>query len=89
MLGLCNLLLELWADLAFECCWVLRGLRRNCFVADTKPATRVSNLLLLGIIHSVADRMPCELTVSQDSILEFTPKWADDDGMERARRDAA
>lgn len=88
MLGLWDVLVELWADLAFECFWALQRLRRNPFVTDRRPATRVSNLLMLGIIHSVAERLPCEVTVRQDNIFDFALNWADDDGMTRARGDA-
>jgi hypothetical protein len=64
-----NLLWEIRAELAY---WWRRAVLRQCWIADTCPTVRVSSLVVLAVIRSIADRLPAEVTLSERNILDYT-----------------
>jgi hypothetical protein len=80
---------EGWTECGYWWQYALCRLRLRPYILNSRPRTCVSNLVMIGVVHSVADRLPCEVTVTPENILEYGAEFRNDGGVECIWEDRA
>jgi hypothetical protein len=89
MLAMRDRIWEAWAECVYwwRCELQRRQRRRDPFL-ESRPRICVSNLVMSGVIRSVAERLPCEVIVNRDNIVGYAAEFRDDPKLGSVLRDA-
>jgi hypothetical protein len=83
-----DLLWELRTEVTSRLRTALYRIQGEALLVDAAPATVLFNLTIFAVVHRVADRLPCDVTLSADNILDYGDEWQQDRKLRRVRGDA-
>jgi hypothetical protein len=80
---------EVWAGSAYRLRSTLQRQRRQWWIVDTRPATCIANLAIVAAVQANADRLPCDVTLDEGNILDYTQEIPNDRNLARLSGNAA